>query len=49
VDGASNTDGLLATRVPEPATWTMMLAGFAGLSFVAYRRSRKGAVALVSV
>ena len=24
--------------VPEPATWTMMLLGFAGLGFAGYRR-----------
>jgi hypothetical protein len=27
--------------VPEPSTWAMMLLGFAGLGFMAYRRSRK--------
>jgi PEP-CTERM motif-containing protein len=27
--------------VPEPATWAMMLLGFAGLGFAACRRSRK--------
>jgi PEP-CTERM motif len=27
--------------VPEPATWAMMLIGFAGLGFAGYRRSRK--------
>jgi hypothetical protein len=30
---------------PEPATWVMMVAGFAGLGFVTYRRSRNPAVA----
>ena len=34
------------TSVPEPATWAMMLAGFAGLSFAGYRRS-KGAALIV--
>jgi PEP-CTERM motif-containing protein len=29
------------TQVPEPSTWAMMLAGFAGLGFLAYRGSRK--------
>jgi subtilase-type serine protease len=29
------------TPVPEASTWAMMLAGFAGLGFVAYRGSRK--------
>ena len=26
--------------IPEPATWAMMLIGFAGLGFAAYRRAR---------
>jgi hypothetical protein len=29
------------TAVPEPATWAMMLLGFAGLGFVSYRKTRK--------
>ncbi|WP_315806741.1 MULTISPECIES: FxDxF family PEP-CTERM protein [unclassified Bradyrhizobium] len=28
------------SAVPEPSTWAMMLLGFTGLSFMAYRRSR---------
>jgi hypothetical protein len=35
--------GFLATPVPEPSTWAMMLIGFAGLGFVGYRRTRKPA------
>ena len=31
--------------VPEPSTWAMMLIGFAGLGFGAYRRARKTVVA----
>jgi hypothetical protein len=27
--------------VPEPSTWAMMILGFAGVGFMAYRRSRK--------
>jgi PEP-CTERM motif len=27
--------------VPEPSTWAMMLLGFAGLGFLAYRRQEK--------
>ena len=35
-------DGALTiTAVPEPATWAMMLLGFAGLGFAGYRGSRK--------
>jgi PEP-CTERM motif len=26
------------TAVPEPSTWAMMLLGFAGLGFLAYRK-----------
>jgi len=29
--------------VPEPSTWAMMLLGFSGLGFAAYRASRKTA------
>ena len=29
--------------VPEPATWAMMIVGFAGVAFVAYRRKSKSA------
>ena len=30
--------------VPEPATWTMMILGFAGVGFMAYRRKSKPAL-----
>jgi hypothetical protein len=36
----------LSAAVPEPSTWAMMLAGFAGLGFVTFRRSRKSAVGI---
>jgi hypothetical protein len=29
---------VVASSVPEPATWAMMLLGFAGVGFMAYRR-----------
>ena len=32
---------LAVAAVPEPSTWVMMILGFAGLGFLAYRRSRK--------
>jgi hypothetical protein len=32
--------------VPEPATWAMMLIGFFGVGFMAYRRKSQGAVRL---
>jgi hypothetical protein len=33
------------SAVPEPATWAMMLLGFAGIGFLAYRRKPKPALA----
>jgi hypothetical protein len=30
--------------VPEPSTWAMMLLGFAGIGFMAYRRKNKMAL-----
>lgn len=38
-------DGVVGPRAaatPEPSTWAMMIAGFAGLGFAGYRASRKG-------
>ena len=32
--------------VPEPSTWAMMILGFAGVGFMAYRRKRQGAFRL---
>jgi len=29
------------SAVPEPATWAMMLLGFAGVGFIGYRQSGK--------
>jgi len=31
------------TAVPEPSTWAMMILGFAGIGFMAYRRRSNGA------
>jgi hypothetical protein len=36
----------LTSGVPEPSTWAMMLAGFGGLGFAAFRRSRKASIAI---
>ena len=33
--------GALASAVPEPSTWAMMVLGFAGVGFMAYRRKSK--------
>jgi hypothetical protein len=34
----------IAAAVPEPATWAMMIVGFAGVGFMAYRRNFKPAL-----
>ena len=41
INGEAN--GLFGSisAVPEPSTWAMMILGFAGVGFMAYRRSRK--------
>jgi PEP-CTERM motif len=41
---AITTDTSLTTAVPEPSTWAMMILGFAGVGFMAYRRKSKPAL-----
>ena len=46
--GADNSIGLNQIAVnsaaaPEPATWALLMAGFAGLGFAGYRRAKAGA------
>jgi len=36
----SNVQGTITPAVPEPSTWAMMILGFAGVGFMAYRRRR---------
>ena len=36
---------LTVTAVPEPSTWAMMLAGFAGLAYAGHRRTQRWTVA----
>jgi hypothetical protein len=49
-DPGSRTSTLLITAdfavaaVPEPSTWAMMILGFAGIGFMAYRRKAKPAL-----
>jgi hypothetical protein len=33
---------IVASAVPEPSTWAMMILGFAGIGFMAYRRKQNG-------
>jgi hypothetical protein len=37
----------VAPAVPEPSTWAMMILGFAGIGFMAYRRRSKPALMVV--
>ncbi len=39
-------DGSLASAVPEPSTWAMMILGFFGVGFMAYRRRAHSAFAV---
>jgi hypothetical protein len=34
--------GTLTSAVPEPSTWAMMILGFFGIGFMAYRRKQNG-------
>ena len=41
-----NTSGTgIAPTIPEPSTWAMMLIGFAGLSYVGWRRANRAKAA----
>ena len=46
IDGVNTTfdfeSGPGVGTVPEPSTWAMMIFGFCGLGFMAYRRKRSG-------
>ena len=51
--GPSNQQGnllanVLASTTPLPSTWTMLIAGFVGLGFFAYRGSKKAAVEIAA-
>jgi hypothetical protein len=43
---ATNTTTFSASAVPEPSTWAMMILGFIGVGFMAYRRKAKPAFRL---
>lgn len=40
--------GVSLTAAPLPSAWTMLIAGFAGLGFFAYRGSKKNSAALTA-
>jgi PEP-CTERM motif len=46
--GAPHGLDFIPFAVPEPSTWAMMLLGFAGLGFAAYRASAKKGAALAA-
>ncbi len=37
-----NVGAIISPAVPEPSTWAMMILGFAGVGFLAYRRRSQG-------
>jgi hypothetical protein len=43
--GSVTVTPIIPSAVPEPSTWAMMLAGFAGLGFLGYRQTAKARVA----
>jgi hypothetical protein len=43
-----NWDNVVLSAVPEASTWAMMLIGFAGIGFIAYRRTRKHSAAVTA-
>jgi hypothetical protein len=42
--GLTGTDFAVTAAVPEPSTWAMLILGFAGIGFMAYRRKSKPAL-----
>jgi hypothetical protein len=45
--GQPMTGTLTISAVPEPSTWAMLILGFAGVGFMAYRRKSKPALMAV--
>ena len=52
ITGSGNTGPVgaltLTTAVPEPSTWAMMILGFVGVGFMAYRRKQNGSALSVA-
>jgi len=40
---------VITSGVPEPSTWAMMVLGFIGLGYAAFRRNAKGRAAAVAI
>jgi hypothetical protein len=49
VESANDTIQLITTPsgIPEPSTWAMIVLGFGGLGFAAYRSRRRSAISIV--
>jgi hypothetical protein len=47
-DNPFGDDATLTTAVPEPSTWAMMILGFFGIGFMAYRRKQNGSALSVA-
>jgi hypothetical protein len=43
LSGTVSIDSTVTSGVPEPSTWAMMILGFCGVGFLAYRRKQNGA------
>jgi PEP-CTERM motif len=46
--GTVELTGVITAAVPEPSTWAMMILGFCGIGFMAYRRKQNGAALTVA-
>lgn len=42
INGLTDVTLTLAAAAPEPSTWAMMILGFLGVGFMAYRRKQNG-------
>jgi hypothetical protein len=47
-DNSIGVDAISITATPLPSTWTMLIAGFVGLGFFAYRGTKKGSPAVAA-
>ncbi len=46
--GTGTVSFAIASAIPEPSTWAMMILGFCGLGFIAYRRKQNGSALSVA-
>ncbi len=48
ITGTIKVGAPMVAAVPEPSTWAMMILGFVGVGFLAYRRKRSGAALMAA-